>query len=57
MDEIESSAPDFEDKISETKLKHLNKFIETINDNDKKFIHENLKKTFANYRTLRVNAI
>ena len=59
MDEIESSAPDFEDKLSETilRIKHLNKFIEIINDNDKKFIHENLKKTFPNYRTLRVKVI
>ena len=48
MDEIESSAPDFEDKLSETilRIKHLNKFIEAINDNDKKFIHENKKKHF-----------
>jgi hypothetical protein len=57
MDEIESSAPDFEDKISETKLKHLNKFIEMINDNDKKYIHENLKKTFANYRIYKCDLI
>ena len=54
MDEIESSAPDYEDKLSETilRIKHLNKFIEAINDNNKKFIHKNLKKTFPNYRTL-----
>jgi len=57
MDEIESSAPDYEDKLSETKLKHLNKFIETINDNDKKFIHENLKKTFPNYRIYKCDLI
>jgi len=49
MDEIESSAPDFEDKLCETilRIKHLNKFIEAINDNDKKFIHENLTKNIS----------
>jgi len=57
MDEIESSTTDYEDKLSETKLKHLNKFIETINDNDKKFIHENLKKTFPNYRIYKCDLI
>ena len=57
MDEIESSTSDLEEKISETKLKHLNKFIETINDNDKKFIHDNLKKTFPNYRIYKCDLI
>jgi len=57
MNEIESSVIDYSEKISENKLKHLNNFIETINDNDKKFIHENLKKTFPNYRIYKCDLI
>ena len=78
MDEIESSATKYGERISENKLKHLNNFIETIeakprllsqkicqsifsdetiNDNDKKFIHEALKKTFPNYRIYKCDLL
>ena len=61
MDEIEISVVKYENKMSEIKLKHLNKFIETISDNEKKYIHETFKKTFkktyANYRIYKYDAI
>ena len=57
MEEIESTVPEYENKINEYKYKHLNKFIESINDNDKKYIHEILKKTFPNYRIYKCDLI
>ena len=57
LDEIESSATDYSNNISENKLKHLHSFIETIGDNDKKFVHESLKKTYTNYRIYKSEII
>ena len=57
MDEIESSASEYGETISEHKLKNLNSFIDTIGDNDKKFIHETLKKTYPNYRIYKCECI
>ena len=57
MDEIESSATEYGETISEHKLKNLNSFIDTIGDNDKKFIHETLKKTYPNYKIYKCECI
>ena len=57
MDEIESSVTEYEDKISETKLKHFNNFINMISDNDKKYIHDGFKKTYPNYRIYKCDLI
>ena len=57
MDEIEISAKEYENKLSSTKLKHLNKFIETINDDEKLYFHENLKKKFSNYKIYKSELI
>jgi hypothetical protein len=57
MDEIESSATEYGEIISEHKLRNLNSFIDTIGDNDKKFIHETLKKTYPNYRIYKCECI
>ena len=57
MDEIESSATEYEEILSEMKLKHLNNFIDIINDNDKKFVHETLKKTYPNLRIYKCDSI
>ena len=57
MDEIESSASEFENKISNNKFKNLNNFIDTINDNDKKYFHELIKKTYPNYKIYKCDSI
>jgi len=57
MDEIESSAKMFENKINENKYKRLNKFIETIGDNDTKFIPEGYNKIYSNYRVFKNDII
>ena len=57
MDEIESYLIEYEDKISENKLKELNNFINTINDNDKKYFHEGFNKTYHNYRIYKSDLI
>ena len=57
LDEIESSTTEYENKLSETKLKHLNNFIDSISDNDKKFNHETFKKTYPNYRIYKCELI
>ena len=57
MDEIESSATEYEEILSEMKLKHLNNFIDLINDNYKKFVHETLKKTYPNLKIYKCESL
>jgi len=57
IDEIELSKNKFKQKISENKLKNLNKFIELINNNDKKYFHETYNKTYVNYKIYKCDLI
>jgi len=57
VDEIEMSKNKYEHKISEYKLKNINKFINLINNNEKKYYHEIYNKTYPNYKIYKCDLI
>ena len=56
LDEIESSVKEYENKLSDIKLKYINKFLDTINNEEEKYSNDN-KKYYPNYKNYKSELI
>ena len=56
LEEIESSVKEYENKLSDIKLKYINKFLDTINNEEEKYSYDN-KKFYPNYKNYKSELI
>ncbi len=57
MNFIEESIENYKNKISMEKYRELQKFIELMNDEETEFINHELKKTYDNYKTYKIDKV
>jgi hypothetical protein len=56
-DNIEKKADIYKNKITSFKYNRLLDFINSLNDEDTKFTHEDYNKTFTNYKAFKLELV